>query len=195
MEKRGGEKLSSKVIIRKEGGIRVNPRVYPRRSASTSGFSFVEVLMVVAILSILGLTSILYFGGFKQETELLVQAEKIVSVIREAQTLSMTGEATSTWGVHFDTTVGNQNFIDVFHGTSHAAATVTSPIYLPSNLRFSNITLNSSTSTIFFDRVTGRTSQYGTATSSQALCITTDVDPTACKISIRINSLGKIDWQ
>lgn len=159
------------------------------------GFTLIEMITVVAILAILGTVGMLSFTGFQRDPDLTVSTEKIVGTLREAQTRSMAGEQTSTWGVHFDTTVPAASFFSFFHGASYGSATTTMPTYLSFNLRFSNITINGGGADILFNRLTGSTSQYGTGASNQALCITTSEETSACKKSIRVSPVGRIDWQ
>ena len=159
------------------------------------GFTLIEVVISVSILALLGVLAALIFFGSQRDTDVSAAAQKIAATLREAQTRSMSGEQTSTWGVQFSTSIPTENFFSLFHGASYASATATTTTYLPANLRFSNITLNGGGFEIRFDRLTGKTSQYGTGASSQALCVTNDQEPSACKKSIRVTAQGRIDWQ
>ncbi len=159
------------------------------------GFTLIEVVISVSVLAILAVVATITFFGSQRNTDLVAATEKIAATLREAQARSMSGEQTSTWGVQFDTAVGTDNFFSIFHGATFASATASTTTYIASNLRFSNITLNGGGSEIRFERLTGKTSQYGTGASSQALCITNDQEPAACKKSIRVNSAGMVDWQ
>lgn len=159
------------------------------------GFSLIEVTIAIAILAILGVAGMLSFFSFTREDAILVSAEKVVSTLREAQARSISGEQTSTWGVHFSTTTISANFFSLFHGSSFPAATASSTTYLSSDLRFSNISITGGGSEIRFDRLTGKTTQYGSGASNQAICVTNEQDPSVCKKSIRVSEVGKIDWQ
>lgn len=159
------------------------------------GFTLIEVVISVSILALLGVVATVTFFGSQRDTDFSAVAQKVVATLREAQTRSMSGEQTSTWGVNFSTSTPTGNFFSLFHGTSYASATATTTTYIPANLRFSNITFNGGGFETRFDRVTGKTNQYGTGVSNQALCITNDQEPAACKKSIRVTSAGRIDWQ
>lgn len=156
------------------------------------GFTLIEVIIVLVILSILMLASVPVITGYQREVEVQNVAETIVSKLRYAQSKSIVGEGTDTWGLHFDTTDPDQNFVALFHGTSYGAGTDIEPFYLINGARLSNLALQGGGNDIFFQRLSGTTSQYGAGAGNQAVCVTQANNPTACMISIVVTERGKI---
>ena len=65
----------------------------------SSGFTLIELILVVAIISILALLSGTSLVSFLASNNLEVAGDKIVGAIRKAQSYAMDGKNNTTWGV------------------------------------------------------------------------------------------------
>lgn len=71
---------------------------------SQSGFSLLEIILVVAIISILSLLGTVFYTRFLTQNAVANTAEHLTSQIRKAQIYSMEGKQNSgTWGVNYTT--------------------------------------------------------------------------------------------
>ena len=67
-------------------------------NTSENGFSFIELLLVVAIVAIIAASSAPFISRFLRQNELEVATDKTVSVIRKAQSYAMSGKDNDIWG-------------------------------------------------------------------------------------------------
>lgn len=76
-----------------------------------NGFTVLELMVVAAIMAMLLTMIIANFHGFEHRTTLDSEAEKIVSVIRQAQVWSLSGQTVGTdrysYGVNFSVCTNN----------------------------------------------------------------------------------------
>lgn len=68
-----------------------------------SGFSLIEVLLSVAIISLLVGMSLPIYQSFQTRNDLAIATENIASMLRRAQTYSRGMSDDSQWGVHVET--------------------------------------------------------------------------------------------
>jgi len=64
------------------------------------GVMLVELLIVVAIIALIGASSIPYLGRFLAAGYLTTTTAKVVRTLRKAQIYSINGKRGSAWGVH-----------------------------------------------------------------------------------------------
>jgi len=62
------------------------------------GFSFVELLLVIAIISIIAVSSAPFMSRFLAQNQLEVSTDKVVSTIRKAQSYAMANKENAVWG-------------------------------------------------------------------------------------------------
>lgn len=118
-------------------------------------FTLVELIIVIAIVAIIAGVGIMSLVGYRQRQSLRTQTEELVAVLRNSHDRSVTQESGSRWGVYFENPVGDNNdFYDLFSGTSYSASAVVSRIALPSALQF-DIPSSGASSTIIFAPITG----------------------------------------
>lgn len=132
-----------------------------RKMRTNSGISFIEMIMVVAILVILISITAPVFVFFQRGLEFNNNIEEIISVLRIARNKALASEGSSQYGVYFDNTGSTHQYI-LFKGESFASRDNSfDEIYnLSDNIEVYDIDLNGGNE-IVFDRITGNTSQPG----------------------------------
>ena len=135
------------------------------------GMTFVEVLVVVAILIILTLLTVPAFRFFQKELELNSNVEEIIGILRLARSKTLASERGSQWGVYFSTSTIPHQYI-LFQGSDFSSRTTSSDeVYqLLEGLEISEIILSDLNGTdppnapikeVIFERLTGKTYQPG----------------------------------
>jgi len=122
------------------------------------GFTLVEVIIVAAIIVLIVVMSIASYRYFEKRTELEATAQKIVAVLKLAQTKTLASEDASQYGVRLES-----NRYIFFKGGTYQGGAPDNKIYLlPSRLEISNISLTGGGSDVVFQRINGQTDQDGT---------------------------------
>jgi len=148
---------------------------------SKKGFSLIEVLLAVIIISILiGLAST-YYSNSQVRADISYQASNLVHYLRLAQSGALSGLNDSDQGIHFDETG-----YTLFEGSTYDEDEPKNVRKdLPESMTLSDIDLNGGDDVIF-EKGSGETDNDGTVTLS-AIAISRD-------IVITINSVGTINY-
>jgi prepilin-type N-terminal cleavage/methylation domain-containing protein len=126
------------------------------------GFSFPELIIVLAIVIILFGMGTFVFISARKDKQLIVETDKIVFRLEEARTNALAGKNGSNFGIKFSTTT----YI-YFSGNSYNSAD-TSNITFNIDMNFQATTsLPSSDNTVIFARLNGVPSVTGTTTISE----------------------------
>ena len=150
-----------------------------------NGFSLLELLLVLAILTILGTVVFSSFIGYQTVVEADEEANRIRSLLRSAQGKSINGEDNSQWGVHFANPSGASPFYELFEGSSYPG-TIKEMIYLSSRFVFTSPAIGN-TQDILFQKRSGK--------STGSMTITISIAPAAGQNqarSISVTSEGNI---
>lgn len=127
------------------------------KNFQNSGFSLIEMIVVAAIGAVLVATVIVSFSSFRNNKIVDVSADQILSVINEARVKAVSSEDYSRFGVHFETARVVFFKGDVFaEPNSSNVQTTLSPL-----VEISDISLNGGGADIVFQKLTGKTSNYG----------------------------------
>jgi prepilin-type N-terminal cleavage/methylation domain-containing protein len=125
------------------------------RRQLSRGFTLLEILLVVGIISIIAGFSMPVYQSFQVKNDLDIAAQTIATSFRRAQVLAEASDGDNTWGVEVIS-----GSITVFQGVSYAARVaafdeITSlpPTITPTGL-----------SEVVFDRLTGQALSTGTVT-------------------------------
>lgn len=121
----------------------------------TSGFSLLEMLLVISVLAVLGSIGSAYYFNVVKNIEMSTAATGIISDLKHAQSSAMAGEAGVRWGVHFVN--GADDYYQIFSTPTNftsASTTIASITYLPQQIFFVTPT-EGSTKDIVFERITG----------------------------------------
>ena len=65
------------------------------------GFTFLELLLVISIISVIGAMSAIFYSRFLAQNAVSNTVEQLSSQLRKAQTYAMAGKQNSAWGVKF----------------------------------------------------------------------------------------------
>jgi Tfp pilus assembly protein FimT len=126
-----------------------------------TGVSFVELLLIIAITTILSVGAYPFGVGFLARNHLKNKTNEIVSSLRIAQINSISGKEDSQWGVYVDS-----SSIIMFMGSSYVApGTNQDQIYEVPN----TITIASSPAEVVFDKLNGDSSSAVTITLTNAI--------------------------
>ena len=122
------------------------------------GFTLIEIIMVVAITSILGGMAFVSFGKIINYNSIEAQAESVRSHIERARIFTLASKNNSSFGVYFSSTSAR-----VFQGTTFISASSSDQVYvIDSNQSIININFSGGGSTIYFNKITGEPNATGT---------------------------------
>lgn len=122
------------------------------------GFTILELIATIAIIVILGLVAVFNLQGGKNSTDLTDTTKQIGSLLREAQSDSVSQEMGATWGVYFSNVTSTAPFFAMFT-TSFSTSTQVNYTRLPSTVGYSATFLASgATTSITFSEITGAAS-------------------------------------
>jgi len=123
-----------------------------------SGFTFTEVLMVIAILGIMAGLAIPFYQSFQISSQVDNTTQEIISTLRWAQARAMSSESLSSFGIHFE----SQRYV-LFKGDIYNSADPSNePISLSDVL-----SVNSGAGVdIIFTAISGTTTNTGLITVS-----------------------------
>ena len=143
------------------------------------GFNLLEILISVAILSLLAVLSVGYFSGLKRAIALDGVIESVASLTREARTKTLAPEDASAFGIHFE-----ESRAVLFKGTEFTEGNPDNKAYLvPSEAKIFNISFTGGN--LVFRRLTGEPQEAG------SVSIGLRVDTSSSK-TLFINTAGLI---
>ncbi len=144
------------------------------------GFTLIEIVIVVAILTILTAIIVNSFSLFNKKVTLSRDAEKIVSMLYQARTNTIASKNDVQYGVHFEV-----DRAIIFSGASYSSGATDNDIFFLKTFEsLSNISLAGTSDDVIFDRITGATSNFGSITIS-----TTGAGATSRVIFVSANGL------
>ncbi len=128
------------------------------KRCSTLGFTVLEILIVIAIIAILSAISFYSFSNLNKRELLEKETLKALSVIQDARSLTLSSKDSSQYGVYFN---GSDlvSFSGSVYNPSEPENVLTS---LSSRVYVSSINLSGGGSELVFQRLNGKTEQFGT---------------------------------
>lgn len=126
------------------------------------GLTIIELLTIVAILTILTSISIPLLRIFQKESDLTNTAEEIINVLRLTQNKTLASQETSQWGIYFSISISPQEYI-LFKGSDYSSR---DPSYdlihkVPEDIEIYEVDLAGGGTEVVFERVTGTTNYSG----------------------------------
>jgi len=128
------------------------------------GFTLIETIVTVSILVILISIAVPVINNIGEKSSLENIVIEVVNDLKLAKTRTIGSEGNSPWGVYFVTTTPYKYIVfqgvdydsrDVLFDENHA---------LPRNVIFSSLNLEGGVDEVVFDKITGKTSGFGTIT-------------------------------
>lgn len=123
------------------------------------GFTLIELIIVIALISILGFLSTGFYSRFYNQNAVSTVTDELTQEFRKAQIYAMTGKQNGNWGVH-----NNITSIILFQGSAFAGRNTAFDETFSVN---SNISISGLTDLIF-SRMTGTPSATPTIIISSA---------------------------
>lgn len=80
-----------------------------------SGFSYIEVILMVALLMVMGMMASPFYGNFLYGQEADIATEELRETLNRARLYSMIGKEGSAWGVAF-----SNNRVTLFRGNLYS---------------------------------------------------------------------------
>lgn len=116
------------------------------------GFTIAELLISIAIVSLLSGISMVAFSSFSQKQSLDVAASTVAAMLRDARAQTIASVGGSQYGVSIE----DDRFV-LFQGSTYSpSATTSTAVYFGSR-----VAASSTASTFVFERVTGDASASG----------------------------------
>lgn len=128
-----------------------------RNSVSARGFTFVELLVAVAILALFTTVSIKTFGTMYRTSALRTTSLEIVNALRDARAKTLSAENDAVYGVRVGT-----SSVTRFVGSSYTPGHASNTVYYYEGGASATGTLVQSGVNIVFTRLTGEPSATGT---------------------------------
>ena len=124
------------------------------------GITLVELLVSIAILALVMSVSVSAFGRFTGERTLGTESSRVSALLGEARSRALSSIGGSQYGVQFDS-----DRAVLFEGTTYDDdAEDNKEVLFNARVTISDISLEGGGDDVVFERISGRTSQYGSIT-------------------------------
>lgn len=124
------------------------------------GFTVLEILISIVILSILSLISVWYFSSATKVEALQKDRQGLIALLSEARSLSLASKEALAYGVHIE-----EFKAVLFKGSVYSPSDSNNISYFFHNtVRSSAHSLEGSSDEVLFSRLRGETTNFGTIT-------------------------------
>jgi type II secretory pathway pseudopilin PulG len=73
-----------------------------KKKLFSSGFTFIELLLVIALVLMISIPAAVFYTRFIYQMAVRDTSEGLEGMLKEAQALAMSGKENSSWGVKYD---------------------------------------------------------------------------------------------
>jgi len=138
------------------------PLSYTSNFTKKNGFTIFEIIIAVAILSVLSLVTISNFYFWNKKKDVDNNIQEFANILRLAQNRTISSENSSQYGVYINTAVNPNSYI-LFSGVNYASRIISADqVYLlTKSVEFFGINLSGGGSEIVFDKLTGASAKSG----------------------------------
>jgi len=148
------------------------------RLDNRTGFTILEVLLVIGIIVLLVAATVPALGGWAARSQLNNFPLQAIDSLRRAEARATSGSGNNDHGVHFE----SGQFV-LFEGSTYSAIDPDNQtVSLPANMTISAISLTGGGADVIFEKPTGETTTDGT--------ITFEYTPNGTTVTISVNELG-----
>ena len=132
------------------------------KTMKQKGFTLIETLLVIALISIITAFSFFAFFNIDEEEALQTSETHVKSIISEARSLTLASKNRMQYGVHF-----TDDAVIRFEGGTYSSSDGNNVVYpLHKKAQIQSVSLSGGGDSIVFNRLTGSTDQSGTITLS-----------------------------
>ena len=125
---------------------------------NTSAFTIVELLIVLAILSLLVTLSLSTIVSFGKNQSLALDTQTVVSALRQARSQTLSSKGSLAYGVHFSAPK-----VTLYTGPTYTVGSSSNEAFLLSSTdTILTISLTGGGTDVLFNRLSGDTAQDGT---------------------------------
>lgn len=126
------------------------------------GFSLLELVISISILAVIIFLGFFYFPKDQDQKILDREVQNFIVLLEQAKSLAVSSKGASVYSVFVE-----QNKATLFSGTNYVSGESSNiEIIFKSPVFVSAINLNGGSQTITFDRLSGKTDDYGTVVFS-----------------------------
>ena len=150
-----------------------------------NGYTFAELLIVIAIMIILSLVSFANFVSRRNHSSLTSTASAMAGLLREAQGRAMAQASSTSWGVHFEN--GTPAFFALF-SVPYASSSLAGYYSLPAFVQYASSSIaQGSYAEVIFSQLSG------VASGSSSVTVQLSQDPTTSS-TITVASSGAVAY-
>lgn len=123
------------------------------------GFTTIEILVVLGIMALLGSVVLSAFGEYRSRQAKDAVVEGALSLLAEARLDTISSKYDDTYGIRL-----KSNEVIYFKGATYPGDTDVNNIHfaVPTSIELGSVTLAGGGDQIFYQRLSGKTDQYGT---------------------------------
>lgn len=123
------------------------------------GFSLTEIVIVIAIISMLAALSVVSYSNLNSEQAVQKDAALVLSILNQARSETLSSRNNLQYGVHLAS-----DAVTLFVGDNYSSSTSTNLVYSLNKAVALSVSLSGGGSDVVFKRLTGETDQSGTVT-------------------------------
>lgn len=131
---------------------------------STKGFTIAEIIVAVAIMTLVTSVGVVTFVSSKNSANLNYYTDRIISSLEQARSNSASGKGGSSYGIKFATSTLTYT---LFTGSTYSSSDVNNVVTQIGTGYTLSTNLTASSTTIVFSRLTGAPNATGTVTLLQ----------------------------